>query len=126
MGVPRFDENDWPIVRVTYRQSMTAGEAKQFYERLAGYLKRNQRFALLFDARPADVPSAQERAQIAEFWKETAADSSRLLAGVAVVLKTPVGRGVISVVLWAYTPPFPVRAFSTLFDGEKWLRERLT
>jgi hypothetical protein len=125
MPGPTFDESGWPILVATYAQTMTREEGEAFYAALHAYLERNQRFGVLLDARPADIPTATERARIVRFMKETSATSARLTAGIAVVMKTTGGRGVLTAVLWLYAPPFPIRAFSTLADGRRWLRERL-
>jgi hypothetical protein len=125
MGAPTFDERDWPIVRVTYPHHMSENEAADYYQRLRECLKRKRRFALLMDARQAELPTAAERAQITEFWRATAEESARLLVGIAVVMKTALGRAVVTALCWAYTPPFAIRSFGTLFEGEHWLRDRL-
>jgi hypothetical protein len=126
MGAPVIDESEWPLVVVIYPRIMRIDEEEKYYERLAGYLDRGERFAVLLDARPADVPNALERARIVAFWQKTAKLSARYLAGVALVVKTTLGRGVLSAVLWLYTPPFAIRTFSSLFEARKWLGERLT
>jgi len=125
MGTPIIDDSGWPILAITYPPIVTPEEAELHYEELTTYLQRSQPFGVLIDARPADVPNAPERARIAAFLRETAHLSARTVVGVALVMKTTVGRGVMTAVLWLFTPPFPVQHVTSICEGRQWLEERL-
>jgi hypothetical protein len=125
MGVPVFDDAAWPILQITYAPTMSAYEAEIYYARIASYLARGERFAVLMDARPASVPSAVERARIAQFMEETAPRSSHQVSGLALVVDTFLGRGVLTAVQWLTQPPFPIRAFGGVPEALEWLRASL-
>ncbi len=125
MPVPDFDEREWPLVNVRYAAIMTSDEAEEYHRRIGACLARREVFAILADARLAEVPSASERMRMASFISQTSDVSSRYVAGMALVVKTAAGRGVLTAVEWLYPPPFPLKAFATSEEARAWLLERL-
>jgi hypothetical protein len=125
VAVPSFDDSQWPLLQIRYGMRISGDEADAYHRTLRGYLMLREPFVVLADARAAEVPPPRERQRMADFIRETEALSRRCVAGMALVMRTPAGRGVLTAVLWLKTPPFPMRAFGTVQEAAAWCRQQL-
>ncbi len=84
------------------------------------YFERNERYAVLsVTRRDAPKPGAKERKLVADWVNSprTMAFAQRLCVGSATVLPGALERGVFTALLWAWKPPFPVKAVANLKLG---------
>lgn len=125
MGVPEFDQSDWPVVRVAFDLELKPDEVQSYLQRCAEVLGRRERVGLLIDARRAAIPDAKTRARFAEFFAEQSPLTRRYVAGMAVVLTTAMGRGVVTALSWMQGPTFPVKSFEFEDAARRWLDEQL-
>ncbi|MCB9610135.1 MAG: hypothetical protein H6716_26345 [Polyangiaceae bacterium] len=125
MGVPEFDESEWPILRVTFDVSISPTEVDAYLARCSELLSRRERMGLLIDARRADVPDAKTRARFVEFFDVQRPRTRRYIAGMSVVLRTAMGRGVVTAVTWMESPSFPVKSFEHASEARLWLKDLL-
>lgn len=125
MGAPEFDEADWPILRVTFDGSLTPSEVDAYLSHCAGLLGRREHMGLLIDARKADIPDAKTRARFVEFFDVQRPRTRRYIAGMAVVLNTAMGRGVLTALTWMESPAFPVKSFEHASEARLWLKDLL-
>ncbi|MGE0322584.1 MAG: hypothetical protein AB7K71_05275 [Polyangiaceae bacterium] len=126
MGVPEFDESEWPILRVTFDVSISPAEVDAYLARCSEFLTRRERIGLLIDARKADVPDAKTRARFVEFFDVQRPRTRRYIAGMSVVLRTAMGRGVVTAVTWMESPSFPVKSFEHAGEARLWLKDLLS
>ena len=123
MQEPRYDEGQWPIVLVT----MPVGELQgddliRHVDRLSGYLKRGVPFVQVIDVRTAASLSADSRRLIAERLDQDEELYPGLLRGVAIVLATPLHRGIFKAISWLSRKPRPFEAFSDVDEAMAWAR----
>ncbi|MCA9633418.1 MAG: hypothetical protein KC766_37470 [Myxococcales bacterium] len=125
MGIPEFDESEWPILRVIFDVSLTPEEVDEYLARCAEMLARRERMALLIDARKAEIPDAKTRARFVDFFETQRPRTRRYIAGMAVVLQTAMGRGVVTAITWIESPTFPVKSFEHASEARMWLKDLL-
>lgn len=126
MGLPEFDQSSWPIVRVAFDVEIQPSEVDVYLRWCADVLARRERIGLLIDARRADIPDAKTRARFAEFFAAQQPITRRYVVGMGVVLKTAMGRGVITALSWTQSPSFPVKSFESEAEARYWLTEQLS
>lgn len=122
MGSTQFDESAWPIVRVTTPDYILDDDAfLEYLDRLSGYHERGELFGFLFDVRSSPPMPAKQRSLIAERIEQDAARSGRRCP-CALVVSNALQKGVVKVVMWLLHEPHPVSVFSSIDEGEEWLR----
>jgi hypothetical protein len=127
MPAPRYDESRWPLFSVCLPQSdLDDGEFGAFLDKLDGLNQRMHRFAVLLDARAAPPLAPKRRKLIAARANAAQERHPGLMVGFAVVLSSPVQRGVFTAIHWLLRRSDATRAFATMADAEAWLSSRLS
>lgn len=126
MTAPRYDESRWPLVSVCLPQAeLNDQEFDAFLDKLDGLFLRMQRFAVLLDARVAPALAPRRRKAVATRANAAQERHPGLMVGFAVVLSSPVQRGVFTAIHWLLRRSDNTRAHATLAEAEAWLLERL-
>jgi hypothetical protein len=122
MGTVRYDGSDWPLYRVSIPSvEMDDKEFAVLVCTLDGLFTRGERFAILLDIRHAPVLGAKRRQIIAERAKAMFERFPGKCVGVAVVLSTPLQRGLFTALHWFLGGTHAARAFETVIEAESWL-----
>lgn len=123
---PRYDESKWPLYRVYLPETaLSHPEFLELLDTLDGLYLRAQHFGVLLDARAAPPLSAKERGLAAERGNNAEARYPGLLVGFAVVLSSPLQRGVFTAIHWLLKRSQTTRAFASTAAAEAWLSSRL-
>jgi hypothetical protein len=81
---------------------------------------------LLVDNTRLPPLTPMQRRRTADFLREVQPRAAAYFAGAAVVLSSPIQRGILTAVLWIFTPPYPMRAFADVREARGWLLDRLS
>ncbi|MGK3990564.1 STAS/SEC14 domain-containing protein [Sorangium sp. So ce136] len=124
--VPRYDDSSWPLFRVVLpEEELSEQEFAELTDTLDGLFLRGGKFAVLMDARAAPPLAAKRRQVLGARGAAAYERHPGKMAGFAVVLRSPLQRGIFTAIHWIVRPRHEARAFSTLADAEEWLRSRL-
>ncbi|AUX47620.1 uncharacterized protein SOCE26_091420 [Sorangium cellulosum] len=124
--VPRYDDSSWPLFRVILpEEQLSDQEFAELADTLDGLFLRGGKFAVLMDARAAPPLAAKRRQVLGARAAASYARHPGQMAGLAVVLRSPLQRGIFTAIHWIVRPPHEAQAFSTLADAEEWLLSRL-
>jgi hypothetical protein len=124
MSDPVIDETTWPIVVVTFADSMSGDEIYGYFDRLRALLKRRERFAVVLDARRIGGVDAVRRKQHGDFLASIDG-LDRFVAAAALVVDEEMQRGLLTAIFWFHKPRFPIERFEGLGEAMLWARERV-
>ncbi len=82
-------------------------------------------FVALVDILQAKNPSATQRRDGIQFWRDARPLMEGRLVAISYAVDSPILRGVLQLLSWFDGPPAPMRNFSSLEECEAWLRLRL-
>ena len=123
MEQPRYDEGQWPIVLVTMPQvELKNAELLGHMDRISAFNRRGAPFALIIDVRASESLSADSRRVIAERMDQDEDTYPGVLLGVAIVLATPLHRGIFKAISWLSRKPRPFEAFTSVDEAMVWAR----
>jgi hypothetical protein len=126
MEKPRYDEAQWPILLVTMpKAELSAAELGDHLDRMSSFSKRGEPYAQVIDVRTATALGAQARRLVAERMDQDEEAYPGVVVGIAIVLATPLHRGIFKAISWLSRKPRPFEAFSDLQEAMTWAR-RLT
>ncbi len=124
MAAPSLDDSTWPIVVVTFGEAMSPDEAEGYFERLRGYMKRRERFAVVLDLRRASQVDAVRRKLHADFLASIDG-IDRFVSAAAIVADDELHRGLLTAIFWMHKPRFPIERFEGLGEAMLWARDRV-
>jgi hypothetical protein len=120
------DDSRWPLVVIRWPEAkITDADVDAFLATSRGHLARKERFVSLHDGVRATGLDGKQRKVMADHVTAHRDALARWHVAAAIVVASPVLRGVITAVNWLAPPPFPQQTFATLEEGERWLREML-
>jgi hypothetical protein len=123
MEQPRYDEAKWPILLVTMPPEELAGPDLLLHmDRMSAFSKRGVQFVQVIDVRAASSLSAKARRLVAERMDQDEEVYPHILVGVAIVLATPMHRGIFKAITWLSRNPRPFEAFSEIDEAVIWAR----
>ena len=126
MPTPRYDDSRWPLYRIILAdEALSDREFDHFVATLDGLYERGQRYVVLLDARSAPPLDARRRQLLGERGKAINARKPERLSGVAVVLSSPLQRGIFTAIQWVARMHDRARAFATVAEAETWLLSKL-
>jgi hypothetical protein len=126
MEQPQYDERAWPIVVVTMPvEELTGADLLRHMDRMSSFSTRDTQFVQIIDVRTANSLSANGRRLVAERMDQDEEAHPRTLIGVAIVLATPLHRGIFKAISWLSRNPRPFEAFSEVEDAMVWGRSLL-
>ncbi|HYO96903.1 MAG TPA: hypothetical protein VER33_20470 [Polyangiaceae bacterium] len=122
-----YDESRWPFLLVTKGpEEQTEPEFTEHLATLSSYFRRGQRFGLVMDVRRSPILSAERRRTASERMEADMRQFGPLLVGVALVVSSPVSRGMFKALLWLRPRQQPpMLAFPTVEPAMQWLRDQL-
>ncbi len=122
-----YDESKWPWLIVKMPAQAVSDQAFVAHlEHMSGYSARGVRFGIVADAHGAPPLNAVRRRQVAELIDQEMARHGENLVGIAVVIASPVARGVLKVIQWTSRTRHPMTSFDSVEAGLAWLREMKT
>lgn len=104
---------------------MDAPDWQRMFDDLEALLAREQRFAVLLDAREAGLPDFADMRSCAAFLREREPLLARWHRGIACVTPSPMIRGLLKGVVQLSGMPMPVVMFEDGESAHAWLCERL-
>jgi hypothetical protein len=118
-------EDRFPLVVFTFRGTITMPELERYLSESERLLERTQPYAGLViaaDVRPLEVALVRRQAQWMKVNRERVKQKS---LGVALVIPSPMIRGVLKAILWLEPMPQPHKLCSNLEDAVSWVHEKL-
>jgi len=126
MDQPRYDEGQWPIVFVTMpEQELNDADLQRHIERMSSFSRRGVQFVQVVDVRNVGSLSAHSRRLIAERLDQDEEAYPGVLIGLAIVLSTPLHRGIFKAMSWLSRKPRQFEAFTEPADAVLWARRLL-
>lgn len=115
-----------PLIVFTIHDTLTLDDIDAMFDSWRTVLGRKERFVSVSDARGAKgMPSAKERARVAECIRSIEAQSMRYSLGNATIVSSPVMRGAMTAIEWIQKPKVPSAYFGTMLEGCDWCIQRL-
>jgi len=123
---PVIDLRDWPLQRVEWPRVTTDAFVCSLEADITAVLRRREHYANL-SVCPADmkVPSSKQRAELARMQRAFADDLRRYCVADAVVMPSPITRGVVTVINWLAPPGQPQKAFADVPSALAWIDSQL-
>jgi hypothetical protein len=124
MDQPQYDEAAWPTLLITMpKRELDDAELCAHLDKLSSFSKRGQPFVTVIDVRAASSLSAHARRVVAERMDKDEEAYPGALLGIAIVLSTPLHRGIFKAISWLTRSQRPYEAFSRLEDARLWARQ---
>jgi hypothetical protein len=113
----------WPVVLMVCPPELSSGWLEALDAGFAAAFAREQPFAVLADtSRMTSIPSARDRARMAE-WASKPAHielQKRYCVGTATIVQNALMRGTMQAIFWLYTPPAPQNAVRDFDEAWRW------
>lgn len=119
MGSITVDSSEWPLVRVTYVDTVDDKAFDAYVAQQVEVLDRREPYVILFDARRSGIPTARQRQKIAQFTKDREHDLKRYCKKGVFVIPNPLVRGALTAILWLQPLPFPHDVVASIEEAEK-------
>lgn len=125
MGAIRVDESRFPVIIVTFEDTVPDAEFDAYLARLDAHVARRIRCAFVFDATRAGRSSATQRRKQADWMRANEHVLRTYSAGYAFVISSPLIRGALTAILWLQPMPAPHVVVPTFEEAERWARGQL-
>ena len=119
------DERLWPLVIYRFRGQVSLQEMDDYLARQDVMLARHQPTLSLVLAEEAKLWEAAVLRRQAEWIKRNQETLRRYSLGAALVIQSPIVRGMLKAILWIQPMPQPYAVFSNVAAALGWLRERV-
>jgi hypothetical protein len=120
-----IDERHWPLVIYRFRGEVSLTELNAYLVRQDELLARHQPTASLVLAEEIKLWATPVLRRQADWIKQNQELLRRHSVGAALVLQSPIVRGMLKAILWMQPMPQPHAVCATVDDGLAWLRERV-
>ena len=120
-----IDDRLWPLVIFRFRFRPSMDELERYLARQEDMLARKQPMISLVQAEQAKLWETPVLRRQAEWIKEHEALLRQYSLGVAMVMQSPIVRGMLKAILWIQPMPQPYTVCSSVEEGLRWLRERV-
>lgn len=121
-----FREIEPRLLLLTFPEALNDEETRQlladFY---AAYSGRDEPFAVVLDAGAVAEMRPSQRKLFAAHDQHGAAFDRKWCAGVALVMKSTIQRGIATAVYWISPPVYPYAFFPDFESGLKWAKSQL-
>ena len=121
-----IDERHWPLVVYRFRGGVSLAELEAYLQRQDELLARQQPTASAVLTEGAKLWETPVLRRQAEWIKQNQDLLRRYSVGAALVLHSPIVRGMLKAILWMQPMPQPHVVCATVPDALAWLRERLS
>ena len=126
MGRIKWDQQKSALLICRFPSEWTDREFENGLEELLEILPKRERVGLISDTTGSGTPTAKQRRFVADFIAKNETIFRTRVAGWAVVVDSPVARGIIRAINWMHPPPFPLIMVATMREAEEWTRTQLT
>jgi hypothetical protein len=120
-----IDERYWPLVVFRFSGQVTMGELEKCLKRQEQLLARQQQTASLVLTENLKMWETPLLRRQASWIKQQYDVLKRLSVGAALVIQSPVVRGMLKAILWLQPMPQPHFVTSNVDEALAWLRTRL-
>jgi hypothetical protein len=120
-----IDDRLWPLVIFRFRFRPSMDELERYLARQEEMLARKQPMISLVQAEQAKLWETPVLRRQAEWIKDHEALLRQYSLGVAMVMQSPIVRGMLKAILWIQPMPQPYTVCSSVEEGLRWLRERV-
>lgn len=118
------DEQHWPLVVVRFTGNMTLEEMERYIARQDGLIARKQPMLNLVIGEQLVLWETRVLRRMTEWTSANLEDQRRYSRAVALVITTPVARGMLKAALWMQPMPQPYQVCATVEGALAWLRGR--
>lgn len=125
MGEVIFDENDKPLMRMTYRGLCDDAEWSRHIDRMSEWARAGDPYAVVIDARAVGRVPATQRRGIIEWIGRDKEYLKANCAGGALIFTSTLQQGLWTAISWVAPSPIPVKIFRDVTAAEAWVREQL-
>jgi hypothetical protein len=119
-----IDERHWPLVVFRFSGGVSLEELERYLKRQDEFMARGQRTVSLVIAEKLGMWEPRVMRRQAEWIKQHEQALRETALGVAMVMPSPVVRGMLKALLWMQPMPQPHAVVSTAAEGLAWLRKR--
>ena len=120
-----IDDRLWPLVIFRFRFRPTMEELEAYLARQDAMLARRERMISLVLAEEAKLWETPVMRRQADWIKQNEELLRQYSLGAAMVLQSPIVRGMLKAILWIQPMPQPYAVCSTVEEALRWLRERV-
>ena len=127
-GTVFFDESTWPVVIMRCAPVLSKDSARDVIDGVERLLSRRDRYALIIDTTPVKaMPDAAWRKAITDWANdpETYRKSAKYGLGTALIMLSPMVRGIFTAISWIVKHPTPQYAAADMADAVSWCCEQL-
>jgi hypothetical protein len=122
----RWEHQKSPLFICRFPSEWTDQEYENGMADLLDILAKQERVGLISDTTQGAKPTAKQRRFTAESFAKNDTVFRTRVAGWAVVVDSPVARGIVRAINWIHPPPFPLIMVGTMREAEEWARTQLT
>src|SRR4051812_34457027 len=113
-----FDMRYLPLVLVKAPESIDEAGVRDLFDRYDQLYRSRTRYATVIDSTPTrELPSPKLRSMLGDLAKASAADAKRWCVGTAMVVTSPVIRGLFTAVSWVAPNPTPTTHVATMKEA---------
>jgi hypothetical protein len=124
LSLPKYDESEWPIFRVTMPPVALSEAAFQAHlDACSERYKHGQPFCMLIDMGEHPPLGAVRRKAVADRMTEDGQRLQGVMLGCALVVRSAPSRGGVTAINWIAQPGYQFIAFGDLREARKWLVE---
>ena len=120
MGHFHFDDSRHPLTMVRFVGDLSEEQLDEYLALLDEKLARRQRSVMIVDALDASARTDAQRRKQLKWVRDNEVEVRTYTLGVAIVIGSPIIRGVVSLVLWYQSLPFPCTVVSSVDDALAW------
>jgi hypothetical protein len=121
-----IDESTFPIVTVRFTgEGADDQNFQQYLDDVRALYDREERLALVFDARHASLPALKYQKMQAQWLKKNEALMQSYCAGTAYIIKNPIIRSVLRAIFSFQQQPVPYAVLGSREEAEAWVEERI-
>jgi hypothetical protein len=127
MSTPyEIDETRFPVIHVHYRRQHTDEEFEKLLQEYSRLMReRRQQYVLILETHHSSMTPVSQARRQASWMKEVEGPLKKQVRGIALVLPSPVLRGVLKVVLQLQPMPVPYAVFRDAKEAMTWAEQRL-
>ncbi|HEX9105168.1 MAG TPA: hypothetical protein VF997_23315 [Polyangia bacterium] len=120
-----IDEGAWPLVIFRFRGQASMEELNTYLARQDVLLARKEPMLSLVLAQEAKLWETPVLRRQADWIKQNQELLRRYSLGAALVIQSPIVRGMLKAILWIQPMPQPHAVFPTVEGALRWLREQV-
>ncbi len=127
-GTVAFDESTWPVVIMRCPVSLSKDSPREIVHGLERILSRRDRFVLLIDTTLVKaIPDAAWRKALSDWANDpdTQRKTGRYSLGTALIMPSPMVRGIFTAISWVVKHPSPQYAARNMADAVSWCCEQV-